>query len=456
MTNETHSGTRAALQGALLLAAVGGVGALALLCVSLAHGNTRGAIVALALVGLLLCSGAVGGFVHHTTCRLRERGWSGAAASWSLAAGASLFVLMSFARILLPAAAFRGLDADRVAILTGWSALGYLALAALLFGLLMAHAATTDTAAPLLVPLHDTMPRGTALLWATTALVGWAVISLLAQETSLPLPESAGDARRILAAAQREALLRPHSEHVQMALALSLMRLHRFAEAQPVFERAERLDPRDAYPRNALGWTLNQQHRFAEAVPHLEEAIRIDSQYGDAHYNLGWAYLNLHRLPDAERSYRQVVRLMPDAAGAASEYGLILYRRNKTALAIQQVLRAARLEPRNPRHHATVAFLLRSQARFGEAKAQLDQALQLEPAAAGLWGELGVTEYLMHDAAAATAAFAEAARRDSAYFRQQPMALAMWHSAQRGRTGDVQVSQAGSHAALMNPKPQGR
>lgn len=430
------------LRGAFLLTVTGGAGALMLLVMAVVQRRTEHALTGLALLAILFAGGSLGGFVHFRTTRLRQRGWSGNAASWCMSALASVFLLVLLVRALLPRLELTAVEANRAGILAGWPGVSYLAIAAALFGMVMAEARATDEPAPMFIRPNDSVPRGTMLVWATIALVGWSAFSVLGRDSRLPIPEDAAAARQILEGVRAEARLRPTDAHTQLALGLSLMELRRFDEAQPVLELSERLAPDNSHPRNALGWMLNQQRRFAEAVPHLLEARSISPAYGEAHHNLAWALLNLERLDEAEHAYREAESFKPNDASLLSEYGWLLLRRNKPSAALAKVHRAARLQPANPRHLATASQILRSQARFSEAKEHLERALRIAPEWALLWGELGVTQYLLQDAPSATSAFAEAARRDSTYFADHPLELAMWRSAQQGRTGDIVISAA--------------
>jgi Flp pilus assembly protein TadD len=410
-----------------------------LLGVGLAQGNVKYVGAATALVGVLFIGGSVGGVVHHEMRQRTDSGWFGTTTSWCLAAWASLTVMALVVRVPVMLADSSGLDARRAEVLTSWPALASLALAALLFGMTMADSSKTDVRAPLSVRLREGVSHMTVLTCATLALVGVTTIRVLNADTRVPMPERGVGAHRVLPDARAEARLRPHDAHAQLVLGFSLMYVGKYDEARPVLERAERLAPDNAYARNALGWMLNQQGLFADAAPHLTEAVRLSPDFGSAQHNLGWALLNLRRFREAEIAYRAATRLMPRIPEAASGYARVLFERDKKDAAAAQQLRAVKLDPRNPARRLNASFILRSAARFAEAKVQLEQGLVFAPGNATLWSELGITNYLIHDAPAAATAFDEAARRESAYFENRPTERAMWRSALRGKTGEVQI-----------------
>lgn len=429
-------------RGAFLATALGAAPSLVLVASSLSARRAGPLGAAAVLAALFAAGGAAGGVVYGATTRLRAAGgWGRGALSWCLSAYAALGFLAVGAHALL-SLGWRdaaGLDRETAALVTGGRATVFLVASATLFGMLMAEATSTDECPRLYVRLHDPVRRGSLLAWGAAALVGTVSFGFLARDTALPDPETRADAQRVLAAARAEARLRPHDAHVQLVLGRALMELGRFDEALPVLEGAERLAPRDADPRNAVGWMLNQQRRFGDAVPHLREAVRLDPDYGHAQHNLGWALAHVGKLPEAEVAYRNAVRLKPTDAGAAYEFSMVLYERDKVPAALVQAQRAAQLAPGNPQYHGAAGWLLRSQARFPEAKGEFERATRLDPSNAGAWAELGVTDYLMHDAAGAAASFDEAARRDSLFLAMRPMEQQMWRAAKRGSTPPITI-----------------
>ena len=435
---------RATLRGAALLGGVGGGGALMLAAAAITEREVRpvaaSALPSLLLLLLLAAGGAAGGVVYHATEPLRRDGWGRTAASWCLCAYASLVVPVVGARALLPLWNGPRLDRETAAFVTGAPGLSLLAASATLFGLLMAETMSApEEPPPLPFQMRDSVPRGTLLTWVTALLAVGAAVGLLSRDTALPEAETRDGARSALADVRLEAQLRPNDAHVQLVLGRTLMRLGRFDEALPALERAERLAPGNEDAWNATGWVLNQQRRFDDAVPHLREAVRLAPNYGHAHHNLGWALAHIGRMPEAEVAYRNAVRLKPDDAGAAYEFSMVLYERGEVPAALAQAVRAAQLDPGKVRYHYAAAWLLRSQARFAEAKAEFERVTRLDPGNPAAWAELGVTEYLMHDAAGAAAAFDEAARRDSLFLAGRPMEKRMWQAAKRGGTPAITI-----------------
>ena len=251
-------------------------------------------------------------------------------------------------------------------------------------------------------------------------------------------PENAVEARRVIAAAERDARAHPNDGEAQFAYALSLMWVGRKDEARPLLARSETLLPKWAWPPNALGWLLLNQGDYGDAIPHLERAISLDSSYASAYHNLGWSLARLGRSEKSEELYAVAVKHLPDEPDMAADYAFALFQNRKLSRAMGEIYRAIRLDSTVARYHDAAAYMLRSRGRFIEARREFQRAVELDPAPPPRWIQLAVTDYLMGDARGADAAFTAAARRDST-FTTIPELRTMWLAAQKGRAVPVQA-----------------
>lgn len=90
------------------------------------------------------------------------------------------------------------------------------------------------------------------------------------------------EAQMLLRAAVRDTLHHPNDAVRLDSLGISLMRLGRFDDAMPVFERALALDPQDPVALAGLGKMALFRGDMDRALPHLEAAAKIDdSALGD-------------------------------------------------------------------------------------------------------------------------------------------------------------------------------
>lgn len=251
-------------------------------------------------------------------------------------------------------------------------------------------------------------------------------------------PQNAVEARRVIARAERDARAHPNDGEAQFAYALSLMWVGRKDEARPLLARSESLLPRWAWPPNALGWLLLNRGDYGDAIPHLERAISLDSSYSAAYHNLGWSLARLGRRQASEQLYARAVAHLPDEPDMAADYAFALFQDRKLSAAIGEIYRAIRLDSTVARYHDAAGYMLRSRGRFVEARKEFQRAVELDPAPAPRWMQLGMTDYLMGDARGADAAFTAAARRDSMLMKV-PELHTMWVAAQKGRSVPVQA-----------------
>ena len=439
MTTATLPRLRAPILGAFLLSALG-AGSLVILLASM--GRPAAAPTWSAAIGVfaaLIAAGTVAGGMHAATRRLRSRNGAGAALGWCTIAWSALATLLAIGRLALPSLHLVGVDAESAELVVGWRGAAVLAAAATVFALMMADAEHDEDASATSGWLGDVGLRGTVLGWAGAVLIAWTSYSVLWRDTRLPIPDTPEQARRILVSARHEAEMRPRDARTQLAYGASLVRFQRHREALPILERAARLDTANAYGRVLLAWSLTQLDRIADAVPHLEAATRLAPEYAIAQRGLAWNLARLGRWTDAETAYRRAMRLSPGDASIASEYSMVLLQQSKRKAALAQALRAERLDPQSVGPHMLAGYLLRTEARFDESRSRFREAVRLNPKLAEGWAELGVTEYLRHDAAAAVAAFSEAARLDSSYFEHRASVSAMWRAARAGRTDDLSM-----------------
>ena len=112
-----------------------------------------------------------------------------------------------------------------------------------------------------------------------------------------------------------------------------------------------------------------------------EAALRLRPDSADAHNNLGYALERIPgRLDDAIAEYERALRLKPDDAGAQINLGNALDAQGRTGEAVGHYETALGLEPDNAAAHFNLAVaLLRIPGRGEEARAQLDEALRLDP-----------------------------------------------------------------------------
>lgn len=127
----------------------------------------------------------------------------------------------------------------------------------------------------------------------------------------------------------------------------------------------------------------------AEALPHARRAAELDPKNPDAQMLFGYALLGTGDLEEATGAFDRALALAPgllDArAGLAQTYGFLGDSRAEQEFAA--VLKAA---PGQPRYHKAYAEYLWGKRESVRGNREMDKALELAPAAAGLRLEYGM------------------------------------------------------------------
>lgn len=192
----------------------------------------------------------------------------------------------------------------------------------------------------------------------------------------------------------------------------------KYAEAEPYYREAVRLEPGNAEYDNKLGDVFFFEEKYSEAESQYREAIRLQS--GDAVYtnNLGHALLQQKKYADAEPYFREAVRLSPISAYYRS-LGDILYFEEKYGEAESQYREAIRLEPENAEYANNLGAALREQEKYADAQQYCQKAVQLKPGSAVYNNDLGVVLYRQKKYSQAQSQFREALRLDPGNIQYQ-------------------------------------
>jgi 4-amino-4-deoxy-L-arabinose transferase-like glycosyltransferase len=263
---------------------------------------------------------------------------------------------------------------------------------------------------PLMVALTILSGAGIDAMWswATTRqfrqlLVASGVVSCLIIACNWPLEILDGDGRA--------------EERVHMAE--NLAALGDVAGAESWLSRAK---PEYPYPDVAEyrvgSRLLGSGHRQA-AIPHLKAAISPTSIGASASVDLVNALVSGGDSPAA----LDVLEQLTSMGGRSSEQSLDLGRAAMTAKSPKYARtffeEAVNAEPGNISAHGQLGACLLSLGEFASAASVFAAATQLAPNDATLWAGLAVSEFQLHDIAAATAHTARALALDPA----QPLAL---------------------------------
>lgn len=116
---------------------------------------------------------------------------------------------------------------------------------------------------------------------------------------------------------------------------------------------------------------------LAAAEPLLERALKLDRNLADAHHALGNLHHDLGRADKAISAYRRAIRLDPVHAGATNDLGTAYFAKGWLHEAEECFREAVRLRPDDPDAAQNLGATLRKQGKASEARKVLQRALWL-------------------------------------------------------------------------------
>jgi Flp pilus assembly protein TadD len=153
----------------------------------------------------------------------------------------------------------------------------------------------------------------------------------------------------------------------------------KFAQAAAEFVAAQRLNADRPDTRTALGNFLARQADASGAETEYRAALRLDPSFAAAAINLADLYRQLGRDGDGERVLRDALFGPARDASLHHALGLNLVRQKRNQEALDELRRAAALDPGQPRYAYVYAVGLNSMGRRNDARAVLDESLRGHP-----------------------------------------------------------------------------
>jgi len=223
--------------------------------------------------------------------------------------------------------------------------------------------------------------------WASVVYVGVTnkvfTVSKLAEAKVLFLAALAHQERGELAQSERlyrQALeLAPDRPSVINNLAVVLLRLRRFSEAELLCKRLLSESPRDATAILNLGNCQLGLGSAKEALASFDLALAIKPDYLEALVGRSAALINLYRLEDALASCGMALTINPDYVDALTSRGVCLRRLGRHEEALFTYDKALVIDPRCAEALAGRGNALLDLDRFEEALASSDRALAIQP-----------------------------------------------------------------------------
>jgi Flp pilus assembly protein TadD len=140
-----------------------------------------------------------------------------------------------------------------------------------------------------------------------------------------------------------------------------------------------RLVPYSFKMHAALGLELAAAGRYQESPKHSRRAVEIMPTYSIAYNNLGAVYVKLGKLPQARRCFQQAVRWSPENVPSYNSLIDILVHEDELEKAATVARTALRYVPQDALMHCKLGTVLGMQGKTAEALEEIRKAAQLDP-----------------------------------------------------------------------------
>lgn len=199
--------------------------------------------------------------------------------------------------------------------------------------------------------------------------------------------------------------------------ALVLLGEGRLAEAEQHAERAVALQPDFAPAQDALATVRRAQGRTDEAIAGYRRVLALAPRSPATLCDLGTLLLQQGRIDEAAADFQAALKVQPEFAAADVGLALVETARDHIPAAVAYGRRALALTPGHGESpaglaalHRTIGDALGRRQRFGEAEAQYQAALRLQPGDAELHARLGYILLFQGQTAGAVTEWEEALR----------------------------------------------
>lgn len=141
------------------------------------------------------------------------------------------------------------------------------------------------------------------------------------------------------------------------------------------YQDALKLDPNHAQSLFRLGYVYTGERKYPQAIEIWNRYIKATHNAAAGYGNLGLCLELAGRASEAESAYKAGVAQDPTNQPCRVNYGLFLARQGRMTEAAEQL--QAVLPPASV--HYNLASVLESQKKIPQAKAEYQQALQIDP-----------------------------------------------------------------------------
>ena len=183
--------------------------------------------------------------------------------------------------------------------------------------------------------------------------------------------------------------------------------------ALALLEEAVKLDDRNDVAYAKLGDAYDSAKQGAKSLESYEKAAQINPDLAVVYVPLATAYLSAGEIAKAEAASRNAERLGVNDADAQNLKGMILYRQNKNAEALQVFDGVLKTQGRNATARYYQALVYDRMNQPDQSIAAFRDTVAAEPSYSQAWFDLGVSYYNQENYKEAESAYLEALKYDS-------------------------------------------
>ncbi|HEX8920549.1 MAG TPA: tetratricopeptide repeat protein [Pyrinomonadaceae bacterium] len=181
-----------------------------------------------------------------------------------------------------------------------------------------------------------------------------------------------GDNAGALSAVTKATTLAPKNFDAQLALGRALFGTGNPTGAATVFRTAIALRPKDTTARFFLATSLESAGEYDKALAEYRELLLVDSRSAEGHLGLGVLLVKLggDKTNEGIQELARAIALNDGLYEARITIGRALIQQGRAAEAVEHLLRAVELAPRNPEPHYQLALAYRRLGKTQEAAAE--------------------------------------------------------------------------------------
>jgi tetratricopeptide (TPR) repeat protein len=185
--------------------------------------------------------------------------------------------------------------------------------------------------------------------------------------------------------------LEPNKKEYHALLGDTYFRTGDVEHSYKSFERVIELDGKDKEAYLKLGEIAFYSKDYDRAMEHLSKVTADDPNNQNALFMKGFIYKETEDTAKAAHYFRKVIELYPEYEPAYEELGF-MYANHGSALAVEYLTTAIKLEPNNTQAIYGLAMYFQEHNRMDEAEELYSRITEINPAHKDAWHNLGYIE----------------------------------------------------------------